>query len=647
MPSSNFWKIAQGINLTPKTAAPSSPSNGDMYYNSTSNTFQFYQNGAFVAYHTSGGVGLFGDGSSSAPAMSFTSDTDVGFYRVASNTIGFASNSTVVMTASDALFKVFTDFQSVGHILAADGTVGAPAISFTNDSDTGLYSIGANNLGFATAGVIAGSIDASEQWILGSANASARTHAFYKDVNAGDTTTALTVKIGNSGTNAGAGQLIYTNAAAAGAPQFQINSTVRNNADTGTVTTVRLQMLKTAATDSGDFRIATSNAGTLANGIQLSGIQNLILGSTSSTSHTLAGNIFTMTSNTSNDADFRVTAATGQKALYTGRGKVAAVQNQVDWYSYFNDGTTDRQLALIRANNTNTTASSSGGQLEFHTTTTAGTLTKAFSINETQAFTLGVDSNNTNSILGRTTQSLSTSGVVQRFRVENTDNTNTANRTEIVASVGGGSAGDAQYQAIVTGATTWTWGIDNSVSDQFALAATTSLGSSDLLQITTAGAWTIGTSGGTQDHTINGNNTNLFGTSASNCTLGVRNSDNTGGNARFYAEVGGSSAGDPYTLYNISGVQNWATGVDNSDSDKFKISGSNALGSSDYVTITTAGLITLGTGTATQHALNTQLATNGAQNATLTNLPAAATAGNPVGWVQITINGTTRYMPFW
>lgn len=64
-------------------------------------------------------------------------------------------------------------------------------------------------------------------------------------------------------------------------------------------------------------------------------------------------------------------------------------------------------------------------------------------------------------------------------------------------------------------------------------------------------------------------------------------------------------------------------------------------------TVSAAGKVTLGSGTATQHTLNTLLATNGVQAATIANLPAAATAGNATGWIKITINGTTAYMPFW
>jgi hypothetical protein len=50
--------------------------------------------------------------------------------------------------------------------------------------------------------------------------------------------------------------------------------------------------------------------------------------------------------------------------------------------------------------------------------------------------------------------------------------------------------------------------------------------------------------------------------------------------------------------------------------------------------------------TTEQHTLNTLLATNGSGVGTLTNLPSGA-SGNPTGYVQITINGGTHYLPYW
>jgi predicted 3-demethylubiquinone-9 3-methyltransferase (glyoxalase superfamily) len=60
------------------------------------------------------------------------------------------------------------------------------------------------------------------------------------------------------------------------------------------------------------------------------------------------------------------------------------------------------------------------------------------------------------------------------------------------------------------------------------------------------------------------------------------NSSTTG---RFWAQVGGGSAGDALFTATVGGVVDWSFGVDNSDSDKFKVSRSFSLGSSDALSI--------------------------------------------------------------
>ena len=78
-------------------------------------------------------------------------------------------------------------------------------------------------------------------------------------------------------------------------------------------------------------------------------------------------------------------------------------------------------------------------------------------------------------------------------------------------------------------------------------------------------------------------------TGSVNTTFGNSNTTNTGANSRLDMYVGGSGSGDPKITYTVSGVLNWCVGVDNSDSDKFKISGSDSPGTSDYLTIDTSG----------------------------------------------------------
>lgn len=72
------------------------------------------------------------------------------------------------------------------------------------------------------------------------------------------------------------------------------------------------------------------------------------------------------------------------------------------------------------------------------------------------------------------------------------------------------------------------------------------------------------------------------------------NSDNTNASsdAGFQAAVGGSSAGDPYVEFAISGSQTWTIGADNSASDSFVIAASNTLGTSNAASWSTTGNLT-------------------------------------------------------
>lgn len=81
-------------------------------------------------------------------------------------------------------------------------------------------------------------------------------------------------------------------------------------------------------------------------------------------------------------------------------------------------------------------------------------------------------------------------------------------------------------------------------------------------------------------------------------TQGVRvnNSDNTNtaSNARLYLLTGGSSGGDPFIRMSISSAADWAMGVDNSDSDSWKLSLSTVVGTNDRFIVATAGPATFG-----------------------------------------------------
>lgn len=73
-------------------------------------------------------------------------------------------------------------------------------------------------------------------------------------------------------------------------------------------------------------------------------------------------------------------------------------------------------------------------------------------------------------------------------------------------------------------------------------------------------------------------------------TLTVTNpSDTASSAARETITVGGTSAGDPTINWNVVGTTDWEMGIDNGDSDKWKLSLGTALGTDDTIVAYTTG----------------------------------------------------------
>jgi len=86
------------------------------------------------------------NGTSSNPALVFNDDTDTGFYRNGANNIG-------ISTGGSNRLDISNDKVNISNKLTLPaGSVGSPSLSF-NDEDTGIYSVGNNNLSISTGGV--------------------------------------------------------------------------------------------------------------------------------------------------------------------------------------------------------------------------------------------------------------------------------------------------------------------------------------------------------------------------------------------------------------------------------------------------------------------------------------------------------------
>lgn len=137
------------------------------------------------------------------------------------------------------------DINNGGNSFGAAMTIG------TNDS---------NALNLETNNTVAATASTSQAWTFGSTNASTVSHAFYKDVNAGDTTTSVFVNVGNSGSNQGLGRLGFTNAAATGSPRLLLQALFRNNANSALIDGGVLRWTKASGADNSAFEVAVADS---------------------------------------------------------------------------------------------------------------------------------------------------------------------------------------------------------------------------------------------------------------------------------------------------------------------------------------------------------------------------------------------------
>lgn len=94
------------------------------------------------------------DGSLAAPSYSWTSDPDTGFmHPVSANQMDVVVGGQTQWRFTTSFFFSNATIANAGIQVSA-GTAGGPTLSFIDDVDCGSYRIGADNIGFATGGVL-------------------------------------------------------------------------------------------------------------------------------------------------------------------------------------------------------------------------------------------------------------------------------------------------------------------------------------------------------------------------------------------------------------------------------------------------------------------------------------------------------------
>lgn len=232
--------------------------------------------------------------------------------------------------------------------------------------------------------------------------------------------------------------------------------------------------------------------------------------------------------------------------------------------------------------------------------------------------------------------------------VENSSATSGAHAA-LLALTNGASGGDP-FLRLTNGVAERGLGIDTSDSNTFKITNFGGVsGGSTHLSITTGGLVTLGASGGTAQHAVNGQTLNLLAAAAGlKVTLGATNTDNTSltSHAKLNLITGGGASGDPYLYFSESTMEN-SIGIDNSDSNIFKLTtGDSPSAGTTLLSVTQAGLVTLGTGTSNINRINGATETAAAGTATLLNMPTNAT-GNPDVFIKINYNGIDYVIPAW
>lgn len=159
--ANTFIGIASGLQLyapgTGTAAAPDYTFNGDVntgVYRVGADNLGIAAGGAQVAGFNTGGVYTTGagrflsiDGTAAVPAYSFNSDGNTGLFWAGTDGLGLAAGGVEG-------FRVFT-VGGVAYARVAPGSVSIPGLSFLNDTDTGIYSVTTNRIGFSAGGSLA------------------------------------------------------------------------------------------------------------------------------------------------------------------------------------------------------------------------------------------------------------------------------------------------------------------------------------------------------------------------------------------------------------------------------------------------------------------------------------------------------------
>ena len=101
--ATNFMRIRNGISLGNLPSAPSNPLNGDFYYDTTLNSFQFYQNGSWQTLQTTSTINGLVTDNDSAGSVTVNSGTSLfnPYLNIQSGNTYLVSNSAQLISVGN------------------------------------------------------------------------------------------------------------------------------------------------------------------------------------------------------------------------------------------------------------------------------------------------------------------------------------------------------------------------------------------------------------------------------------------------------------------------------------------------------------------------------------------------------------------
>jgi hypothetical protein len=124
------------------------------------------------------------DGDAAGPSYSFTSDTDTGLFRAGADQLGFSVGGAVRATLLTTALNMAVPMQG------PSGLATGPTFSFSGDPNTGMYSAGADSLGFSAGGTVRLTVNTTDVTVsvpvlVSGGSVSAPGHSFSADPNTG------------------------------------------------------------------------------------------------------------------------------------------------------------------------------------------------------------------------------------------------------------------------------------------------------------------------------------------------------------------------------------------------------------------------------------------------------------------------------